>query len=222
MTFVPLIRRDIRTLLLRGTEALSVLAFFIVGISLFPFAFGNDPAALRAASGGIVWILVLLAGLLAQEAIWHRDYEDGVFDLLSLSGVPAAAIVASKMLSHWLVSGLPLLLAAPVGLLMLGLPVHTVLVVWLSLIPGTLYASSLGGFGALLTLGARKPGALMLVLVLPLYVPMLVLGVLAADAALAVMPAKAYVLLQLSLFCATGIPFVFAGGGLLSMHVRSS
>lgn len=217
-----IIARDLRLFAARGTEAAATVFFFVIVASLFPFAFAHEPGLLQKSAAGIVWVAALLAALLSLESVYARDQEDGTFDLLLMSPVSPAGVACSKMVSHWLLSGAPLVLASLVMSLMLGIPGAKACVIALSLALGTVYMSLLGGVGAALTLGARRPGLLLAVLVLPLFIPMLILGVMAAEAALADMPLKAYLLLQAALAVAALPAAPAAAGAFLNMHLRSS
>lgn len=197
-----LLARDFRLCVARGADAFVAVFFFVLVCALFPFALGAEASVLRAAAAGIIWIAALLAALLTLEAVWHRDEEDGTLDLLLLSGVAPLRLVAAKVMSHLLVAGLPLVLGGAVAALMLQLTGAALLVLLPSLAMGAVYMALLGALGAALTLGARRPGLLMVILVLPLYLPMLIAGLMAAQAALAGMAAKPYLLLQAALMLA--------------------
>lgn len=217
----PLIRRDIR-LILGGSEGLSAILFFTVVTALFAFVLGSTPDLLRAAAPAVIWVAALLAALLALEAVYHRDYDDGTFDLLFMSPLSHTGIVAAKMAAHWIVTGLPIVVTGFVVAHMLFLPVEILPALLASLALGTIYLSLLGGLAAVLTLGSRRPGLLLALLILPLFVPMLTLGVLAAEAALAGLPVRAYLLLQLALVVAALPVAPWAAGAFLNMNLRSS
>lgn len=212
------IMRDMRLYYRRSSAGLAALGFYAAIIVLFPLALGPMPETLRHAAPAIVWIAVLLAALLTLEPLWHRDGEDGTFEAMIVSGVATPRIVIAKMISHWLAFGLPLALLSPVCAAMLQAPG---IVLPLSVLIGTAYISLVGGFGAALTLGARRPGALIVLLVLPLCAPMLILGTLAASAALDDMAFRAYLLLQLALLVAALPLAPLAAAKVLDMHIRS-
>jgi len=220
--FFAIIGRDLRLFAARGSDAVGVLFFFIVVVSLFPFSMANEPGLLLKSAPGILWVGALLAGLLSLENIHLRDYEDGTLDLMLMSPLPPMGIAGAKMLSHWLLSGAMLTLASLPAGIMLGIAPEGVLPLALSLGLGTLYISLLGGAAAALTFGARRSGLLLAVLVLPLLVPMLILGVLAAEASLADLPYKAYLLLQLALVVAALPLAPAAAAAFFNMHLRSS
>lgn len=220
--FAVFLRRDARLSFLRGSEGAAALFFFAVVVSLFPFAFGASPEMLKTAAPGIIWVAALLSMLIALESVYHRDHADGTLDLLLLSPVPRFSIVLAKMLSHWLLCGVPLLCASLLAAPMLHLPLSFLPVLLAGLGLGTFYMALLGGFGAVLTLSSRRPGILLALLVFPLYIPMLILGMLAATSALAGMPAKPYLLLQLAL-AVGGLPLLpWASAAFLNLHLRSS
>lgn len=219
---VALIARDMRLTLGRGSEGLVTLFFFLMVVMVFALALGGDAVLIGRAAAGIIWTAAVLSALLTLESVYHRDYADGTLDLLLLSPLPAWQIVAAKMLSHWILGGLLLLPAALVAAPMLFVPFAALPVLLLSLLMGTLYLSLLGGLGAALTLGSRRPGLLLVVIVLPLYTPMLLLGGMAASAAMMAMPVKAYLLLQAALLL-LALPLApAAAAASLTTNMRSS
>ncbi|HCS23039.1 MAG TPA: heme exporter protein CcmB [Alphaproteobacteria bacterium] len=219
---VALVARDMRLTLGRGSEGLVTLFFFLMVVMVFALALGGDAALIGRAAAGIIWTAAVLSALLTLESVYHRDYADGTLDLLLLSPLSAWQIVAAKMLSHWILGGLLLLPAALVAAPMLFVPFAALPVLLLSLLMGTLYLSLLGGLGAALTLGSRRPGLLLVVIVLPLYTPMLLLGGMAASAAMMAMPVKAYLLLQAALLL-LALPLApAAAAASLTTNMRSS
>lgn len=219
---VALVARDMRLTLGRGSEGLVTLFFFLMVVMVFALALGGDAALIGRAAAGIIWTAAVLSALLTLESVYHRDYADGTLDLLLLSPLPAWQIVAAKMLSHWILGGLLLLPAALVAAPMLFVPFAALPVLLLSLLMGTLYLSLLGGLGAALTLGSRRPGLLLVVIVLPLYTPMLLLGGMATSAAMMAMPVKAYLLLQAALLL-LALPLApAAAAASLTTNMRSS
>ena len=221
MPYFALINRDTRLSLLRGSEGMVTLFFFVVTASLFPFALGGQVSVLQHAAPGIIWVSAMLAALLSIETLYHRDAEDGTFDLFLMSPASPLGIALAKMTAHWLTSGLPLVLASLVVSQMLFIPAAALGVLIPSLALGTIYMSMLGGMGAALTFGARRPGLLLALLVLPLYIPMLILGVMAMEAALAGLPATPYLLLQAALVIAALPVSAGAAALFLRIHLRS-
>ena len=171
-----LLRRDL-TLAFRSGGGFGLgLAFFLIVAILVPFAVGPENALLSKIAAGILWLGALLACLLSLDRIFALDWEDGTLDLLATAPVPLEMVCAAKALAHWLTTGLPLTLAAPVLGILLSLPTEGY--VWLiaSLLLGTPALSVIGTFGAALTVGIKRGGLLLSLLVLPLYVPTLIFG----------------------------------------------
>ena len=179
--FAALLARDLRLSLRHSTDTAAALLFFLVAGALFPLAIGPAPETLGRLAPGIVWVCALLAALLPLDRLFGADYEDGSLDQLLLSGLPASAIALGKAIVHWLVTGLPLLVAAAPLALMLRIAPKTVPALIGALVPGTLALSLFGTAGAAIVLGARRGGVLLPVLVLPLALPVLIFGTAAAD-----------------------------------------
>lgn len=177
---IALLVRDLRLSLRSGGGFGLGLAFFLLVATLVPFGVGADAAVLARIATGILWVGALLACLLSLDRIFALDHEDGSLDLLATAPIPLEGVVAVKAMAHWIVTGLPLTLAAPVLGILLHLPGpgHAPLV--LSLLLGTPALSAVGTFGAALTVGVKRGGLLMSLLVLPLYVPTLIFGAEAA------------------------------------------
>lgn len=182
--FLALLRRDLRLALRQGADVALVIAFFVLAAVLYPFALGPDPVILGRIGGGVVWVTALLAALLSLERLFLGDYQDGALDLLALAPEPLPLVVLTKVAAHWLTTGLPLIATAPVVALMLGVPEAAVLPLVVALALGTPSLSLIGAIGAALSLGARRGGVLIPLLVLPLYIPVLIFGAGAVEAAL--------------------------------------
>lgn len=222
MSMKAIITRDLRLFALRGSEAVTTVFFFVIVASLFPFAFTHEAGLLQKAAAGIIWVAALLAALMSLENIYTRDAEDGTMDMLLMSPVAPACIALAKMASHWLLTGAPLVMASLLVSVMLGVPGAKVWILSISLVAGTFYMSLLGGIGAALTLGARRPGVLLAVIVLPLFIPMLILGTMAAEAALANLPFRSYLLLQLAMVIALLPVAPAVAAAFFNMHLRST
>ncbi|QNT77715.1 heme exporter protein CcmB [Entomobacter blattae] len=178
-----LLQRDRRLTWQQGTDTLAGILFFIIAITLFPLALGPSPTLLHRIAPGILWVCALLASLFPLEKIFTSDYEDGTLEQLLLLGYSPALIAAVKMLSHWLLTGVPLLIiAVPLGI-MLSIDLSALPILLTGLGVGTICLSLLGGTIASLTLGARKSSLLLPLLVLPLAIPVLIFGASALDAA---------------------------------------
>ena len=173
---IALLTRDLRLALRAGGGFGLGLAFFLILAVLVPLGVGPEPATLAVIAPGILWVGALLACLLSLDRIFALDYEDGSLDLLATAPVPLEAVVSIKALAHWLTTGLPLVLISPVMGLLLFLPGEAYFWLILSLMLGTPALSVIGTFGAALTVGLKRGGLLLSLLVLPLYIPTLVFG----------------------------------------------
>jgi heme exporter protein B len=197
--FRLLVLRDLRLALRQGGDAAMVVAFFVLTVILFPFGVGPEPELLARIAPGILWVTALLAALLSLERLFQADYEDGSLEALALLPLALEAQVLAKCLAHWLVTGLPLTVAAPLLALLLHLDAAGYPVLVASLLIGTPSLSLVGAVGAALTLGARRGGVLLSLLMLPLYIPVLIFGVLAIDASIAGFGARPHLLLLAAL-----------------------
>ena len=171
-----LLLRDLRLAVRAGGGFGLALAFFLIVVVLVPFAVGSEPARLAAIAPGVLWLGALLACLLSLDRIFALDFEDGSLDLLACAPTPLEAVAALKALAHWLITALPLVLAAPLLGLMLHLPAPGQPWLVISLLAGTPALSAIGSFGAALTVGLKRGGLLLSLIVLPLYVPTLIFG----------------------------------------------
>jgi heme exporter protein B len=161
-----------------------VVLFFVVAVSLFPFGIGPEAGILARIAPGVVWVMALLAALLSLDRLFLADYEDGALELIVLAPGSLVLAVLAKTVAHWLVSGLPLVLAAPVLALLLQLPGEGFVTLVVAMLLGTPVLSLVGSVGAALALGARRGGVLIALLVLPLYIPALIFGAAAVEAAI--------------------------------------
>ncbi|MDJ1014927.1 MAG: heme exporter protein CcmB [Paracoccaceae bacterium] len=173
---IRLLTRDLRLAIRAGGGFGLAVAFFLIVSILVPFGVGPDRATLAPVAAGILWVGALLACLLSLDRIFATDHEDGSLELLATSPVPLEALVAVKALAHWLTTGLPLTLAAPLFGVFLSLPPSGMPWLIASLAIGTPALSMIGAFGAALTVGLKRGGLLLSILVLPLYVPTLIFG----------------------------------------------
>jgi heme exporter protein B len=202
-TFWGLIRQDLRLAARQGGDIGLVLGFFVLAVILFPFGIGPEPELLRRVAAGIVWVAALLAAVLSLDRLFAADYADGGLDLIALSAMPLELAVLAKGTAHWLTTGLPLVLVSPLLALFLDLDSVALPSLMLGLLLGTPAMSLIGAIAAALSLGARRPGVLMTLLVLPLYLPPLILGTGAVEASLAAEGARAHLLLLAALSLAT-------------------
>jgi heme exporter protein B len=203
--FLAVLARDLRLSVRHGADTLAALLFFVATASLFPLAIGPAPETLGRIAPGIIWVCALLAALLPLDRLFGADLEDGSLDLLMLSGLPAFGVAAAKALSHWLVTGVPLLLAAGPLAVMLRMPEFAIPALLLGLVIGSLLLSLFGTMGAAIVLGARRGGVLLPLLVLPLLTPVLIFGAAAADAAAGGFSPRPHLLL-LSAMLAAAVP----------------
>jgi len=192
-----IVLRDLMLALRRKTEVLTTLFFFIIVISLFPLGIGSDKQLLIKIAPGVVWVAALLASMLALERLFAADYDDGTLEQMLLIPQPVFVLVSGKVLAHWLLTGLPLVLVTPLIGLQYQLPDEAVSTMMLSLLLGTPVLSLIGAIGAALTLGVRGGGILLSLLILPLYIPVLIYGSGAVEASMLVgAPVEAYLMLM--------------------------
>lgn len=189
------IRRDLLLAFRRRSDVLTTVFFFIIVATLFPLGVGPEPALLRTMAPGILWVAALLASMLALGRLFALDYADGTLEQMLLAAEPLTLIVIGKVIAHWLVAGLPLVLLAPLLAVQFDLPAASVWVLFLSLLIGTPVLSLVGAIGAALTLGVRGGGVLVALLVLPLYIPVLIFGAGAVGAEASGIGAAAHLLL---------------------------
>jgi heme exporter protein B len=173
---IAIIRRDLLLVMRRKSEVLTALFFFVVVTSLFPLGIGADAALLRKIAPGVLWVAALLSTLLGLQRMFAADYQDGSLEQLALSPQPMVLLVAGKIIAHWLVCGLPLVLLAPLIGIQFDLDPSSLYVLMGTLILGTPVLSLLGSIGAALTLGVRGGSVLLSLLILPLYIPVLIFG----------------------------------------------
>ncbi len=174
--FLCVLLRDLRLASRRRIDALLPLAFFLVALSLFPLGVGPEPKTLREIAPGIVWVCALLASMLSVGQLFAGDMADGSLEQMLLAPASAIAVAAAKCTAHWLLTGLPLIVATPLAGLVFNMSGPAVLALVLSLLLGTPILSLLGGLGAALTLGLRSGGMLLILVVLPLATPALIFG----------------------------------------------
>ena len=199
------IARDLLLSMRRRADAANALLFFVLVASLFPLGVGPEPNLLRTIAPGVIWVAALLASMLALGRMFAADYADGTLEQLVLASAPLGVIVVGKAIAHWLVSGLPLMVLAPVLALQFDLPGDALVVLMASLALGTPALTLIGAIGAALTLGVRGSGVLTSLLVLPLYVPVLILGTSAVDAAAGGVTVEAHLLLLAAFLVFSGV-----------------
>lgn len=215
-----ILRRDLRLAFRNRGDLINPLIFFLLVASLFPLGVGPSPELLRSMGGGVIWVSALLANLLAMDSLFRADYDDGALEQLMLSPVPLWLVVLVKVTGHWLITGLPLAILAPLIALMFGLPGEVLPTVLFTLLLGTPLLSLMGAIGAGLTVGLRKGGILLALLTLPLYIPVLILATGAIDAALHALPWIAHLMWQgvLLLLAVTLAPLAIAASLRVSVN----
>jgi heme exporter protein B len=191
--FLTVLRRDVLQAMRRKSEVLTSVFFFVVVAALFPLGIGPELKTLRLVAPGILWVGALLASMLSLGRMFAADHQDGTLEQMALSPASLTGLVAAKVLAHWLLSGLPLVLLSPLLALLFDLDAAAVGVLVLTLLVGTPLLSLIGSIGAALTLGVRGGDVLLSLLILPLYVPVLVFGAGAVQAQVAGLGASAHV-----------------------------
>lgn len=210
--FWSVLKRDLTLAYRKKSDLFNPLIFFLMVATLFPLGVSPEPTFLSEVAPGVVWVAALLATLLSMDSLFRSDYEDGTLEQVLLSPQPVYVVVLAKVLAHWMMSGLPLTLLAPLLGIMLFLPAEGMAGLMLSLLLGTPTLSLIGAIGAALTVGLKKGGVLISLLVLPLYIPVLIFGTSAVQAAVTGLPLAGFVAL-LGAMLALGIalaPFAIA------------
>lgn len=197
--FYAIIRRDLVLALRRRSEMANPLLFFVLVITLFPLGIGAQPNLLEAIAPGIIWVSALLAAMLSLDSLFRSDFDDGSLEQILLSPHPTSVLVLGKIIAHWLVTGLPLLLVAPLLAVFLGMPDSALSVLLLTLLLGTPVLSLIGAIGVALTIGLRRGGMLLSLLVLPLYVPVLIFAGNAVEMAGSGLPVDAQISILISI-----------------------
>ena len=186
--FLSLLKRDLVLAVRNRGELINPLLFYFIVAMLFPLGVTSDPKTLATMAAGVLWIAALLATLLSLDNLFRSDFDDGSLELIMLSPYPSVVLVLAKVLAHWLVTGLPLLIATPLLAVLMAVPDAARGTLWLTLALGTPVLSLVGAIGVALTVGLRRGGALLSLLVLPLYVPVLIFGANAVGASAAGLP----------------------------------
>jgi heme exporter protein B len=191
-----MVMRDLTLAMRHRSDVLTTVFFFIIVVSLFPLGVGPEAALLREMAAGVVWVAALLASMLSLTRLFADDYNDGTLEQLLMVPQPLSLIVLGKVLAHWIISGLPLVLMSPLLGLQFGLEGDELIMLMVTLLIGTPVLSLLGAIGAALTLGLRGGGVLVSLLVLPLYIPVLIFGAGAVTASAAGMGADGHLSLM--------------------------
>jgi heme exporter protein B len=204
--------RDLRLALRRAGDTLQPLGFFVLVATLFPLALDPEPSVLRTIVPAALWVGALLASLLALDLLFREDAQDGTLEQLALCGLPFAGLLFAKTVVHWLLTGLPLVLVAPLAALALGAPAAAIPGILAALLLGTIALSLIGAVGAGLTMTLKRNGSLLALLVLPLAVPVLIFGARATSLAIAGEPLAAplYLLAAIAVLGVTLVPWAVA------------
>jgi heme exporter protein B len=219
--FWSVLHRDLLLAMRRRTDVLTTLFFFVIVVSLFPLGVGTERSVLRALGPGVVWVAALLASMLALERLFAADYEDGTLEQLMLTDQPLVLLTLAKVSAHWLLTGLPLVLIAPLVGMQYHLTDTAIWVMMLSLLLGTPVLSLIGAIGAALTLGLRGGGILLALLILPLYIPVLVYGAGAVEVgAVAFDEARPYLTLLAAFLVAALALAPFASSAALRISIE--
>ncbi|MGH8503865.1 MAG: heme exporter protein CcmB [Gammaproteobacteria bacterium] len=198
--YTTLLRRDVMLAYRNRAEFANPLLFFTLVVTLLPLGIGPDTGLLSRVAPGVVWVVALLATLLALENMFRSDFDDGALELMLVSPQPLEVLVLGKVTAHWLVTGLPLLIIAPPLAMMLYLPADALPALLATLALGTPVLSLIGSIGVALTIGLRRGGMLLALLVLPLYVPVLIFATGAVDAAAAGLPVSGQLAIMGAIF----------------------
>ena len=181
--FVQIVRKDLLGAFRQQSDILNPIWFFVIVVTLFPLGIGTDPALLARIAPGIIWVAALLAALLSFERLFKDDYIDGSLEQMMLAPHSLTWLVCAKIFTHWLLTGLPILLVSPLLAIFLSLEEDTFWALFLTLLIGTPILSLLGAIGVALTIGLRKGGVLLSLIMLPLSIPILIFSTMAIDAA---------------------------------------
>ncbi len=218
--WITILRRDLLLAFRRRSDVATTVFFFLIVSSLFPLGISPEPAVLSSIAPGVLWVAALLAGMLSLTRLFAADFNDGTLEQMLLAPQSMALLVTAKILAHWIVCGLPVVLLAPVIGLQYALPNGALLVLVLALLLGTPALSLIGAVGAALTLGVRGSGLLIALLVLPLYIPVLIFGAGAVAASQHGMSAQAHLslLAACSLFALVLAPIATAAALRISIE----
>lgn len=200
--FFSLLKRDLVMGFRQSTDLYMILVFFVIAASLFPLGVGPDPVVLGRIASGVVWVLALLSILLSLDRIFSHDYEDGSLEVMLLGPQPFMILALAKTVAHWLSATLPLIILAPIIAVMLNMDENGMSALIYGLLLGTPVLSLIGSVGAALSLGARRSGLLMALLVLPLFIPVLIFGVSVIDAAINSFPIRPHLLIMSAMLAA--------------------
>lgn len=190
---LTIIRRDLLVAFRRRAELMNPILFYVIVVTLFPLGVSPDQEFLSQLAPGVVWVTALLAALISMESIFRQDFDDGSVEQLFLSQHPPTILILGKVIAHWLITGLPMLVIVPLMALLLYIPQQTIPTLFITVLIGTPILSLIGAIGVALTAGLRGGGVLLGLLVLPLYIPVLIFASGAVSAAIEGLPYSGHV-----------------------------
>lgn len=219
-SMLMIIKRELLIAFRRQADILNPLWFFIIVITLFPLSIGPEPNLLARIAAGIIWVAALLSALLSLERLFRDDFQDGSLEQMMLMPLPLQLVVISKVIAHWLLTGLPLILISPLLAVLLSLDFNTWWTVVQTLLVGTPTLSFIGAIGVSLTVGLQKGGVLLSLLILPLYIPILIFATSAIDAASLGMPFNGQLAIMAAMFIGSVTLTPFAISAALRVSVN--
>jgi len=218
--FIALIRRDLVLARRQGSATTSVAVFFILTVTLFPLGIGPESALLGSVASGVIWVAALLATMLSLDRLFQSDFEDGSLDVIALSPLPLELVALAKTLAHWLSTGLLLVVLSPLLGLLMQLDGMAYLTLIAAMALGTPTLSLFGSIGAALTVGVKRGGVLLSLLVIPLYIPVLIFGVGAVDAAVDGLSQRPHLLILGALFLFSAVLSPIASAAALRLNLE--
>ena len=218
--WLQILKRDLLIAFRRRSEIIHPLIFFVMVISLFPLAIGDDKALLQKIAPAIIWVTALLATMLSLDNLFRSDFEDGSLEQMTLLKSPLSLLVTAKITAHWLITGLPLILITPLLAVLLYVPSETTSMLLLTLLLGTPTLSLIGAVGIALTVGLRQGGVILSLLILPLYIPVLIFATLALQNSAQGFSAEAQLAMMLAILvlAITLAPFAIAAALKVSLN----
>jgi heme exporter protein B len=219
--FTAIVRRDLVLAMRRRSEIANPVLFFILVITLFPLGIGAQPKLLQAIAPGIIWVSALLATMLSLDSLFRSDFDDGSLEQILLSPYPTSILVLGKITAHWLTTGLPLLIVAPLLAVFLGMPNQSLSILLITLLLGTPILSLIGAVGVALTVGLRRGGMILSLLVLPLYVPVLIFASNAVEMASTGLPVTAQINILISMLLMALVLAPWPTAAALKMSINS-
>lgn len=218
--WLQIFKRDLLIAFRRRSEIIHPLIFFVMVVSLFPLAIGDDKVLLQKIAPAIIWVTALLATMLSLDNLFRSDFEDGTLEQLTLLKAPLSLLVSAKITAHWFITGLPLILITPLLAVLLYMPTETISILLLTLFLGTPTLSLIGAVGIALTVGLRQGGVILSLLILPLYIPVLIFATLALQNTAQGFSAEAQLAMMLAILALaiTLSPFAIAASLKVSLN----